>query len=232
MLYLFYGDRYNAREYSRSFIDACKKKRPSAEYIFLSSLSTEQSPEELLSGQGLFEKQYIVFCDEIFEKPTSLHIKENIKNYVESKHMFVIFEPVIQTTEIKKLEKDGAKIKYFKPKDVVDGRNKIFSLSESLLKNKKEMTFKLYHNLLKENESPISILNIIFWQLRMINLVATSSSATAANVKPFVYSKSKTLLEKIKDPFGLFVKAEKIIRKGRLMGMQDEELVEYLILSI
>ena len=109
MLYIFCGDRFAAREHARQFAAACRKKRDQAEYVHLSSPSSDRPLEELLHGQGLFEKKYIVFCDELLGDAFAAHLVENPALYHESPHMFVVFEPSLHPAREKKMVGHGAR---------------------------------------------------------------------------------------------------------------------------
>ena len=228
MLYVFCGDRFLAREGSRNFVDACKKKRENAEYIYLSNEHRFFSLEELLNSQGLFEKKYIVFCDELIKGNLADHVLENLKNYAEVPHMFVLFEPTMEKKLIKDFEKKGAVVKSFEKKEKEDYKNP-FSFLETFLQFDKEKSFVKLHKLLNEGEDATSILNILFWQLRILVLVSKSASSTEAGLKPFVYSKAKKALEKVENPFDLFLKSEKALRNGRVNGFYDSEIIESII---
>lgn len=233
MLYVFCGDRFGARELSKEFVLACRKKREGAEYIYLSPATTHHSLEELLSGQGLFEQKYIVFCDEMLHDHSGQHLVDNTSLYSESLHMFVLFEPSLAAKDERKLVSNGAVIKRCgERKAAADDVRPIFAFVDVFLRGDREKSFIALHSLLSGEVLPSSVLNMVLWQLRMLVLVSQSGSAVDAGVKPFVYTKTKKSLAAVPDPFDLFVRAEEGFRQGRLRGLQDADIVEYLVLSL
>lgn len=230
MLYVFCGDRFAARERSRVFADACKKKRSAAEYIYLSPSISHQSLEELLVGQGLFEKKYIVFCDELLGDSSGEHMLGNLSSYHESSHMFIVFEPSLSTSLERKLSGAGATVQKFAEQKKGEDSRVLFGFIDVFCRGVPEKTLASFFSLVRRGESPSSLLNILLWQLRMLVLVSQSSSAVEAGVKPFVFTKTKKALAVFSSPFDLFVMAEEAVRSGRLRGSSDEEIVEYIIL--
>ena len=233
MLYIFCGDRFGARELSKEFVVACQKKRERAEYIYLSPVVTNHSLEELLFGQGLFEQKYIVFCDEMLHDPSGKHLTDNLPLYSESPHMFVVFEPSLTTKDEKKLVAGGAVIKRCEERrSVAEDVRPVFAFIDVFLRRDRQKTFVALHSLFGSGVLPSSVLNMMLWQLRVLVLVSQSDSAVAAGVKSFVYTKAKRALITVTDPFDFFVCAEEEVRQGRLRGLQDAEIVEYLVLSL
>ena len=233
MLYVVCGDRYQAREYCKELVSVCQKKRPHAEYITLSADQQPMTIEELLLGQGLFESKYIVFLDEILSHTTTSHLLTKTKEYNESPHVFIIFEPALDTKKEGTLKKAGAKIKRYKEKEISQESKKVFGFLDVFLRRKKIKTLAAFNKLIAEGESAELILQTLLWQLRTLNAVAKNSSATAAGVKPFPFQKAKKALTAFKsnEPLELFVKAEHIVRNGRVSGMTDEEIVEHIIVA-
>ena len=233
MLYVFCGDRFGARELSKEFVAACQKKRAGAEYIYLSPSVGYHSLEELLLGQGLFEQKYIVFCDEMIGDSSGQHLVDNLPLYAESPHMFVVFEPSLDARGEKKLSAGGAVIKRCREQQSAsEDMRPVFAFVDVFLRGDRERSFVALHSLLRNGGLPSSVLNMLLWQLRVLVLVSQSGSASAAGVKPFVYTKAQKALTTIDDPFALFVRAEEAVREGRLCGATDSEVVEYLVLAL
>ena len=230
MLYVFCGDRFAARERSRAFVAACQKKRSAAEYIYLSSSGLSQSLEELLVGQGLFEKKYIVFCDELLGDSSGGHLLGHPSRYHESPHMFIVFEPSLSPSLEKQLSGVGAVVQRFAEKKDEGDSRALFGFTDVFCRGVPEKTLASFFSLVRRGESPSSLLTILLWQIRMLALVSSSSSASEAGVKPFVFSKTKKALAVFSAPFSLFVFAEEAVRSGRLRGSADEEIAEYIIL--
>ena len=231
MIYLFYGDRLKARDAVLKFVDICKKKRENAEYIRILKDGTNKPTNELLLSQGLFEKKHIVLLDEMFDqKDYTVDFLKNTSKYARSEHMFIVFEPSIKQTDVKKLEKAGAIIKEFKGREVVESTQS-FKFVETFLSGQKGKSFAMLHKLLKDGEDPDSLRNVLIWQIKNMNLIKMSSSQAASGIKPFPYKKAKELLNKYENPFMELVNIERIVRNGRLNGLNEGEILEYIILS-
>lgn len=232
MLYVFCGDRFAAREMSREFVAICRKKRPLAEYVYVSPFTSPRSLEEILLGQGLFERKCIVFCDEMVGDRSVRHLDENLSLYHQSSHMFVVFEPLLSAQDEKRFVASGAVVKRFREKAVREDVRPLFAFIDVFLQGDRDITFVLFHKLVKEGRQPSSILNTLLWQLRILSLVSSSDTAEGAGVKPFVFSKGKRALMSVPDPFLLFVRSEEIVRSGRLRGLEDGDIVEHLIMGL
>ena len=233
MLYVFCGDRYSSREHARAFVDACKKKRSDAEYVLVTE-STEEPLQNILYLKSLFGTKYIIFCDELLK--TNKHgpnVYENLKEYINSPHMFVLFEPEFNTKDEKTFEKEGVKVTRCEENIYqTEDPKAMFAFADLFLKGDKQKTLVMLHKLVQEHHSSASLLNILIWQVRVLCLVSNADTAKDAGVKPFLFTKSKGVLKKVTNPLSLFLKIEKIIREKRLQGAVDEEILEYIILSV
>ena len=232
MLYVFCGNRFSARERAREFVHACRKKREQAEYIHLSPDVSQQSPEELLLGQGLFENKYIVFCDELISDAVSDHLMNNITAYRESPHVFIVFEPSLSPAQEKHFAKCDVSVQRFADQEKREDTRSLFAFTDVFMKHDRVKTFTALHRALLRGESPTSLLNILLWQLRMLALVSGAQNATEAGVKPFVYTKTKGAISAFGNPFDVFLDAERIVRQGRLRGETDEEIIEHIVLVV
>ena len=220
-----------ARNSSKELVDVCRKKRENSEYIFFSSDTEGQTLEELLFGQGLFEKKYIVFCDEILGDQRAKHLIDNPEMYKESSHMFVVFEPDLDPKQEKKFSKLGAVMKKHDSVGKTEDTRALFLFSDIFVKGNKSKTLVIVHRLLSDGHNPDSILNILLWKLRTLVLVSNSKNISDTGLKPFVYSKAKEALNTLNDPFEAFMGAEEMIRLGRLSGSTDEEILERIVLN-
>ena len=76
MLYLFHGsDITKSRAKAHELIGALQKKKSGAELFSVNSENwTSSQFEEYIGAQGLFEKKYIVFLDQILEEEQSRNV--------------------------------------------------------------------------------------------------------------------------------------------------------------
>ena len=233
MLYVFSGDRLLARKQCQELINACREKRKEAEYIRITS-HTEQnlSLEELLYSQGLFEKKYIIFCDEVLENSEiTKHLLDKPELYVTSENMFIVFESVLSESHKKLFEKVGVKLYHHKEKtNTQEDTKSLFNFVDTFMRLDKQKSLIALHRLLRSNVDPQSIINILLWQIRTLALVSTSQNQKETKLKPFVYNKVKKFLIKHQNPVNRLFFMERTIRNGRTSGTSEEEIAENIVL--
>ncbi len=232
MLYVFSGERDFARKGSNKVIEVCKNKRKNAELIKVTPFD-EIIAEELLLGCGLFEKQYIVFCEELENSQFFTYIKDNKKNFINSSHVFVIFEPDMDKKTMDSFKKAGAVVHYKQKVLEKKGTTEGFILAEAFIQKQREKALILMTQLIKKGSLADQLINILMWQIRVLILVQKSKNEKESGVKAFPYKKALTALKKYKndEPFSLFLSCEKIIQEQRLKSIPDVDILERIILN-
>ena len=232
MLYVFTGDRIAAREAVRKVVAICKEKQPNAEYICITDNEEVYTIKELLHSQSLFERKLIVFLNEV-DAGAGSGLYENPKEYSDSQHMFIVFNPTMGTKEINLLKKGGAIIKTYKIKTTTQGSSKAFGFAELFLQGNPNKTLRALHTLLAEGESVEPLLAILLWQVRVINAVQMGGTVRDSGVKAYPFKKAQTVLTKLNPttPLLLLRYMDEKIRQGRLNRMPELNTIEYLILS-
>jgi DNA polymerase III delta subunit len=198
MIFLYHGtDRIASRNKAREVIDVMHSKRPDAEIFILTTENWHDgSLDELVSAQGLFEKKYIILCDNLCEKKDSKEIViDKLKELKESENAFIFIENTADAKTIEKIAKLAEKSQEFAEKAKAKDEFNMFSLAEALGKKDKKSLWVLYQKALAKNISPEEIHGILFWQIKTMMLASTASSAESADLKPFVYSKAKAYLK-------------------------------------
>lgn len=201
MYYLFHGsDTDKTRKKAHAFLDALFKKRPSAQ-LFRIDADTfdEEELKRLIEEQGLFEAKHIVLLDHILEnKEAGEALHALASDFVESPNMFVLLEgPLLKKDETKlsKKAKDVYVYNKEKAKQKKDAFN-LFAITDMFGARDKRKTWKLFHEALAGGVSPEEVHGILHWQVKSMLLARGASSATQANLKPFVYKKSCDYAEK------------------------------------
>lgn len=198
MLYFFYGtDTEKARAHARAVIAVMQKKRPDAQYFRVTSENwNTASFEELVGSQGLFEQKIIVFADGIFEiKEAKEFMLAHASELAESENAFVFLEKSADAASVKKISKAAREVKEFASAETRSkralGEFNVFSLADALgNRDKKEMWVKLSEALMS-GASGEEISGVLFWQVKAMLAAREASSASAAGLSPFVFSKSK-----------------------------------------
>ena len=198
MIFLYYGnDRTKSRAKAREVLEIMHKKRPDAELITLTSENWQDGAlNEIVGAQGLFEKKYMVLCDNLCDKKEIKEIVfDNLKLLKESDNAFVIIENTLDAKGNEKLVGFAEKSQEFSEVKKIQEQFNIFSLAEALGKKDKKSLWVLYSKALMKNISPEEMHGILFWQVKTMLLATKAGSAVEADLKPFVYSKAKSYLK-------------------------------------
>ena len=165
MIYVFHGsktlDKFN------KLIESLLKKKPDASIFKINSESySPDSLQELIQGQGLFEKKYVVSLNGLLQEE---EILSNLKEIAESENIFVFWEENIDKKTLKKLEKYSEKISGTEDvKEKAETFN-MFSFSDSLGKRDKKQLWILYQRALQQSVRPEEIHGIFVWQAKSMN---------------------------------------------------------------
>lgn len=119
MLYVYCGtDIDKARAKWRTTIDAFRTKHPEAGYFLINSENFDPASfEELIVGQTLFAKKYIVALDQLLaNKSIGPTVLEKIKLLNASENIFVLLEGEVTATNLKKIEYVADKFQAFEAK--------------------------------------------------------------------------------------------------------------------
>src|SRR3989339_1683445 len=117
MLYLIYGSDFEkTRGKARELIADLQKRKPNAEVFRLEDeMVSAGKLDELSGGQGLFERKYIVFADNVFRSAEAKEIVlGKLKDLAESENIFIFLEDELGKTDLKELEKFAEKVQRFK----------------------------------------------------------------------------------------------------------------------
>lgn len=201
MLYFLHGDDVsNSRKRLKILLDSLFAKKPNAGFFKLEPDNFSAGKlEELLGGQGLFEKKYIVQMDGLFEdKIIAELLLASLNDIKNSEHIFIFIEGKVNKPILKKIEKVADKIQEFSLNKIAgksgatDNDFNIFNLANVFgARNKKEL-WVLYQTARMKNISPEEISGILFWQLKCLFLAKRCQFATDAQLKPFVFNKAKS----------------------------------------
>lgn len=214
MLYFFYGtDTDKAREKAREMIVALPKKKPEAEVFRIDSENWNAAfMEEMITGQGLFHKNYIVEIVSLFENPEAKeHFLQKLKSVSASPNIFVMREGAVDKETLLVIADAAEKVQSFaRAKSGMRPEFNIFSLADAFGRRDKKTLWILYQKAAASGAAPEEIHGTLFWQLKNMLLAMRCKTAEEANLKPFPWSKAKVFAknwneEELKKLSGRFV---------------------------
>jgi len=237
MLYLIYGDDFEkARAKARELIADLLKKRPGAEVFRLEDEMVNAGKLDELSGsQGLFQRKYIVFADNVFRSEEAKEIVlGKLKSLAESENIFIFLEDELGKTDLKELEKFAEKVQQFSGVAKKEKPFNVFSLTEMLGRRDKRGLWVLYQKALAQGLAPEGIHGVLFWQIKAMLAVVLVKSAAEAGFKPFVFQKSRAFAKNyfVPELKNLSAKMVAVYHNSRRTGPSLDIALEKLILEI
>ena len=195
MLYLLHGtDTGRGREKLGSLLESLYKKKPDASVMRIDDEGFDASAlDELISGQGLFERKQIIVFDNVFRNTVAMEaISQSLKDIASSQNIFIVFEETLDKKTLSKFQKHAEKIQEFDKKDLGSAKKPfdIFSLTDALGKRDKKKLWILYQKARMHNISNEEVHGILFWQVKSMLLAGSAPNAKEAGLNPFVYRKA------------------------------------------
>ena len=112
-----------------------------------------------------------------------------------SPHIFVVIENALTTEAVEELKRTAELV------EVKAGKKESFNpfaLADALLRKDKKTLWILLTSAWRNGFSSEEIIGTLFWQLKVLRLVARTKSPEEAGLKPFVYQKAKRALTTFK----------------------------------
>lgn len=193
MLFVFTGT-----DTARAKAEARKLAKKAELVLFGEGGETFEHAPSYLGSSGLFAPEVALLIDRPLETAEG---KTLIEEHGDALHKadisaFIITGPLKATD--KKLFPKGAEFKEFESKGKQEYvRPNVFGFTDTFLAGDKKKTWIGYQKLLHEGVSPEEIHGALSWAVRSALTSLKATSATAAGLKPFVYTKSKRAAEKI-----------------------------------
>ncbi len=244
MIYLLTGNNHQEiLKKKKGLISILQKKQPDAAYIkIVIEDATEELFTTLLETQGLFLKKNIVSLGQICEQDEVWSLfKKRLKEFSESEHVFVwseVYEhplaPLRKKIDlIKKVAQKTIEVERKSGGEKETENPNFFIFAETFfIKNKKDVwvDFQKIRSEVPDGDIPV---NMLLWQTRAVLQVANSKSVAESGLKPFVYNKAKSILEKqgvekIKD---VLVHLTRVAQEMRMDKKKGYNLLEEFILS-
>jgi len=190
MLYVICGTDVNkARDKFGLLVKSLQKKKPEVElFVFDADNWDIEKFKSLISGQGLFEKKYIVSMSRIPIEDISSHLKD----FKGSENIFILFTEKLLSKDKKRLEKYSEKLEEHNIREKAKEEFNIFSITDALGNRDKKRLWVLYQKAVKAGKTTEEIHGILLWQLKAIVVSYKEKTAKDSGMKPFVFSKAKS----------------------------------------
>lgn len=196
MLYVFHGSLISkSAEKALTLVESLRIKKPDAAFVRIEAKDWNPALiEEHLGGQGLFSNKYIVFLDRLSENTEA---KESLVDFIpalqESPNIFIVLEAKLNAELKKSFEKHAEKTVTSEEQAASNKRSdfNVFALADALGSRDAFKAWKTYREAIENGLEPENIIGTLFWQSKSMALAMPATSAVAAGLSPFVFSKSK-----------------------------------------
>jgi DNA polymerase III delta subunit len=193
MLYFIHGtDIKKVVEKAHGLVNAMLVKKPNASLFKISTDNwSEETLQELLVSQALFENKYIVELSRLIDREdVKESVVDSLKEIQESENIFIWLEEEVDSKTLSKIEKFAEKVQQFDAKkEFKKVEFNIFSLADALGNRDKKKLWMLYQDA-KKFFAVEEIHGTLFWQAKSMLISTKTKSATESGLKPFVYTKS------------------------------------------
>lgn len=242
MIYLVYGDSSKIFDKASKIVETLLSKKPDATVFKINSENFDKdSFGELVGGQSLFTKKYVISFSRVFEdSDLKDFLSDRIKEISESDNIFIFIEEKLDAKTLKKIEKYSTKVQKFELEKKTTGKNinskttpdNNFDLADALGERNVKKLWTLYVDRIKKVR-PEELHGILWWQVKSMILAKNSANAFESGLKPFVYNKSlrfagnfsNTELDKLADNM------IKVVHESRRSEPSLETRLEKLILD-
>jgi len=120
MFYLLHGqDTYRSREKLNELVSHFKTKVSDLGFFRIEGENfSEAEFKELLRGKTLFEKKYVVVCENVLENKEALNfIPGGLDDLAKTENMFLFWEEGVEEKVLEEFKKQAYKIQEYKPLD-------------------------------------------------------------------------------------------------------------------
>jgi hypothetical protein len=173
MIYLFHGtDTQTARSKARALIEALQKKKPDAAYFkYTVDTLSEGALEELIQGQGLFERKFIIYMDTVLEDAEKKElILAKLEPMKVSENIFVILENKLDAKSKKLFEKWAEKIQVYdldKDQEKKERRDlNIFDMTFALGGGNNKKAWTIFDQARRKDFRGEEIHGVLWWQMK------------------------------------------------------------------
>lgn len=210
MIYLIHGDIQKGFEKAGALVDSMLKKKPNSEVFKINTDNFDiDMLTELIGGQSLFTKKYIVQMSRLLEDEASAEIvMDSLKDIAASENVFIWVEDNLTKAHLNKIEKVAEKVQEIKgsanKSGIKNGKTgsasistsagsrefNVFDITDAFGQRDKKKMWLLYRESLGYGRVE-EVHGVLWWQLKSIILASKTANAKEAGMKDFPYKKAK-----------------------------------------
>lgn len=204
MIIFVYGSDVDVvRKKAIQHVEGLRAKRPDAGFFTMNDETfNEVQFEELIFGQGLFDKKFVVHLNRALQNSDAREfVVKHLDELAESENAFVISENTLTKPTCNKIEKVAYKTYVYDQKNAPkknEGFN-IFTLGDALGRRDRKGLWVLYSSAIRMGVEPAQIHGVLSSNVRTMALAARAESEgvslEGSGVHPFALTKAKGALK-------------------------------------
>lgn len=199
MIYFLYGsDREAIIKRTDALVEKLRKDEPGILVERYEKDNFEAAKTKDLAGaQSLFGNRSVVILDDIFGEGENMEL---LPTLAESENIFIVREGELKRDPVKHISKLAKETEELNAMEKTPkAQFNPFSLTDALASRDKKNAWILYEKALLTGQVAEEIFWRVMWQVKALLLAKRSKSAVEADLKPFVYNKSKSALRNWKE---------------------------------
>ena len=236
MIYFLHGnDVQTVRSKKHSLISSLVAKKP--EVSILKSGKEDFSEEFLkqtLNTQGLFEGVYIISLHNVFDIGLLNIDSPYLEELQKSKHVVVWSEDNFDEKNLSEIERYVEKIQKYNTnkKEEKKPSPNFFNFAENVFLKNKKIAWMEYCNLICSGIDANDLVNIILWQVKVINQTEGFSDPQNSGLKPFVFKKGKNIADMYsKDQLRMWLIELTVLAQDMRISKRPDILLEKWLLE-
>jgi DNA polymerase III delta subunit len=236
MIYFFHGnDVQTIRAKKHSLIASLVAKKPDVSILKAGKEDfSEEFLKQISNTQGLFENIYIVSLHNVFDLGLLNIDNPYLGELQKSKHIVVWSEENFDETELSDIERFAQKIQKYNDKgnvkkEVVNPN--LFNFAEDVfVKNTKE-SWVQYAKLIRDGFGANDLINVLTWQIKVVNQTEGISNPQESGLKPFVFKKGKNIADRYskKELRKMLIDLTSLAQEMRMSDREDLLLEKWLL---
>lgn len=200
MIYFFYGnDVQKIRSKKHSLISSLVSKKPEVSILKAGKDDfSEEFLKQILNTQGLFENVYIVSLHNVFDMDLLNMETPYLEELQKSKHIVVWSEDNFDEEKLSHVELFIQKTQKYNNSKVKEKKiaPNLFNFAETVFTKTLKDSWGEYCKLISEGIDANDLVNILLWQIKVVNQTEAISNPQESGLKPFVFNKGKNIAHK------------------------------------
>lgn len=235
MIYLIHGnDTQTIRSKKQSLISTLISKKPDVSVLKAGNDNfSEDFLKQVLNSQGLFEDKYIVSLHNVFDLDVLNMDNPYLEELQKSSHIVVWSEDNFDESKLGDIERYIEKVQKFQIKrDVeVKATPNLFNFAEIVFTKTVKDSWSEYCKLISEGVDANDLVNILLWQIKVVNQTEGISNPQESGLKPFVFKKGRNIADRYsKDELRkMLVDLTKLAQEMRMSDRADLLLEGWLL---